>query len=127
MLLQQAIIIRPIIAINTMIPIPTVRSQRFSTLAMGIRHAALMTLVMTLINVSNECSENSLVMYAERFEVKLDWSALTEYNSHMLNFGDALDQSSELFEGSTNQAYTMIRDLLDQDAVIASATRTPSC
>lgn len=63
---------------------PTLRSQIFNTLAIGITHAAPITLVTTLITVSSECSENSLVMYAERFEVRLDWRALTKYRSHML-------------------------------------------
>jgi hypothetical protein len=72
MLVQLAIMMRPIIAINIMILMPTVRSQIFNTLAIGIRHAAPMTLVITLMTVRSECSENSLVIYADKFEVRLD-------------------------------------------------------
>ena len=69
------------IAIKTMIQIPRVRSHRFSTLAIGITQAAPkeslaetvitvamihryapITLVTTLITVSSECSEKSLVI-----------------------------------------------------------------
>src|SRR5690242_8831262 len=84
MLLQPAIIIKPMIAINTMMQTPKVRSHRFSTLAIGMTQAAPMTLVITVITVSNECSEKSLVMYADRFAVKLLFKPLTKYNSHML-------------------------------------------
>lgn len=85
MLLQAAIIIRPMMAIRIMMQTPKVRSHRFNTLAIGIRHAAPMTLVMTVITVSNECSEKSLVMYADRFPVKLLFNPLTKYNNHMLS------------------------------------------
>ena len=82
MLLQPAIMMRPIMAIDTIMQIPSVRSHRFRTFAIGIKHAALrsdlvtddigpkvsfylpapMTLVTTLITVSSECSEKSLVI-----------------------------------------------------------------
>ena len=84
MLLQPAIIIKPMMAINTMMQTPKVRSHKLSTLAIGMTQAAPMTLVITVMTVSNECSEKSLVIYAERFAVKLLFNPLTKYRSHML-------------------------------------------
>jgi hypothetical protein len=82
---QQAIMIRPRMAITNMMKMPSVRSHKFNTLAMGIRHAALITLVTMLITVSSEWLEKSLVMYADRLDVKLLLRPLTKYNIHMLS------------------------------------------
>lgn len=59
---QPAIIIKPIIAIRIMMMNPVVRSHRFKTLAIGIKHAAPMTLVTTEMTDSSECSEKPLVI-----------------------------------------------------------------
>lgn len=71
-------------AIKTMMVIPRVRSHRFRTFAIGITHAAPITLVTTLMTVSSECSEKPLVIYAERLEVRLLFKPLTKYSIHML-------------------------------------------
>jgi hypothetical protein len=47
--------------------------------------AALIMLTTVLMTVSKEWPSNELVIYGERFIVRLDWRARTKYVIHMLD------------------------------------------
>lgn len=84
MLWQHAIRMRPTSAINSIEVNATTRSQMFNILAIGIVHAALTTLVTISITVNREWPWKSLVMYGDKFAVKLPFKARTKYINHML-------------------------------------------
>jgi hypothetical protein len=82
---QEAMRTRPTSATESMSVKPTVRSQRLRIFAIGIVQAAVMMLVMILMTVSSECPSKLLVMYGDKFAVRLDCRAWTKYVSHMLS------------------------------------------